>query len=75
MINASVFFYLFCVLLKIEDLNFFQDDCPCENYDCDLIKRTNTSILILYSYLNYDKDQYVLNHDGSKLLIQKYPIS
>ena len=69
------FIFLLAFYWKLKSLTFFQDDCPCENYDCDSIKRTNTSILILYSEFNYYKDQYILNNDGSKLLIQKYPIS
>ena len=47
----------------------FSADCPCESYDCGTIENSETSVLILYSYSDFSKYQYVLNRDGSKYKI------
>ena len=48
---------------------FFIADCPCDSYNCDQIRGSNTSFLILYSFDDYAYDQHVLHPDGSKYLI------
>ena len=45
----------------------FSADCPCENFDCDSIEASNTTVLILYSSSDFSKDQFLLNPDGGKL--------
>ena len=57
-----------CLTLRYV-FNVFSADCPCPSYDCDAIGNSETSVLILYSNRDFSEDQYVLNHDGSKLKI------